>query len=367
MVVRAGNAAVLAAKSLGWTELAAVVVDEDDVDATAFAIADNRTAELAAWDEALLAELLAPLRDDPDFDHLVTGFSDAEIARLCGTREDLDVAPDPPTTPVTRPGDLWTLGPHRLLCGDATNAGDVARLLGDERPFLMVTDPPYGVSYDPAWRVEAGVSSKGAATGVVANDDRADWREAWALFPGAVAYVWHGGLHAAAVAESLRAERFELRAQIVWVKSRPVLSRGAYHWRHEPAFYGVRDGAADRWVVEHDVAAYAVRASESAKRDGGRRQSTVWEIEHHANASGHGTEKPVEAMARPMRNHGARGDAVYEPFSGSGTSIVAAETTERRCFAIELTPAYCDVAVARWEALTGGKAQRDGSPIVGVR
>jgi site-specific DNA-methyltransferase (adenine-specific) len=290
----------------------------------------------------------------------VTGFTDAEIARLRGGgREDLDDVPEPPAKPVTRPGDVWTLGPHRLLCGDATSADDVARLLGDEKPFLMVTDPPYGVSYDPTWRVAAGVSSRGAARGRVANDDRSDWREAWALFPGAVAYVWHGGLHAASVAGSLVASGFEIRAQLVWVKQRPVLSRGAYHWQHEPAYVGVRGGAPDRWVEEHDLAAYAVREGEGARWDGGRRQSTVWEIEHRANASGHGTEKPVECMARPMRNHGGRGDAVYEPFCGSGTSIVAAETTGRRCFALELTPAYCDVAVERWQTITGGEARRE--------
>ncbi len=147
--------------------------------------------------------------------------------------------PEPPAVPVSQPGDLWLLGRHRLLCGSATEAADVARLLGGVRPHLMVTDPPYGVNYDPAWRNAAGLSAT-KRTGKVLNDDRADWREAWALFPGEVAYVWHGALHATTVAESLVACGFAIRAQIIWAKERLVLSRGDYHWQHEPCWYAVR-------------------------------------------------------------------------------------------------------------------------------
>ena len=138
-------------------------------------------------------------------------------------------APQPPATPVSVAGDLWQLGSHRLICGDSTFADVVGRLLGDVRPLLMVTDPPYGVEYDPSWRNQAG-AAKTKRTGKVLNDDRADWREAWALFPGDVAYVWHGALHAATVAESLMAAGFKVRSQIIWAKDRRVLSRGDYHW-----------------------------------------------------------------------------------------------------------------------------------------
>lgn len=287
----------------------------------------------------------------------------AEIGQLRGVGgglTDPDDAPPVPEVPTTTPGDLYVLGEHRLLCGDSTDAAAVARLLEGRVPSLMVTDPPYGVKYDPSWRVEAGVASAGAARGTVRNDDRADWREAWALFPGAIAYVWHGGLHAGVVAESLRATRFRLRAQIVWIKTRPALSRGAYHWQHEPAFYGVREGEPDDWRFEHEheLAAYAVRDGAQASWVGGRRQSTVWSIDHLKNDTGHGTQKPVECMARPMRNHGQAGDLVYDPFLGSGTSVIAAEGTSRRCLGLELDPAYCDVIVQRWEAFTGRKADR---------
>jgi len=293
----------------------------------------------------------------------VTGFTDSEIAHLQGSVQGLtdpDDVPAVPAEPVTAPGDLWHLGEHRLLCGDSTDGAAVAQVLAGERPFLMVTDPPYGVSYDPTWRTDAGMGSAGAARGAVRNDDRADWREAWALFPGAVAYVWHGGLHAGVVAASLLASRFELRAQIVWVKSRPAISRGAYHWQHEPAYFAVREGEEDRWrfVPEHEAAAYVVRKGETASWAGGRRQSTVWAIEHRKNDTGHGTQKPVECMERPIRNHGEPGDLVYDPFLGSGTTLLAAERARRRCAGLELDPAYCDVIVQRWEAYTGRKAER---------
>ena len=170
-----------------------------------------------------------------------------------------------------KPGDLWLLGPHRLLCGSATEPADVARLLGGVRPHLMVTDPPYGVNYDPSWRNTAGLSAT-KRTGKVLNDDRADWREAWALFPGDVAYVWHGALHATTVAESLEACGFAIRCQIIWAKERLVICRGDYHWQHEPCWYAVREkgqGPLDRRPqADHALA-------DPEPRPGRRRPSTA--------------------------------------------------------------------------------------------
>jgi DNA modification methylase len=202
----------------------------------------------------------------------------------------------------------------------------------------MVTDPPYGVDYDPGWRNEAGVSAT-TRTGKVANDHRADWREAWSLFQGDVAYVWHAGVHARTVAESLEVCSFRIRSQIVWAKPRFVLGRGDYHWQHEPCWYAVREGATGRW-------------------QGARDQSTVWSIgaSEEDEATVHGTQKPVECMRRPILNNSARGDSVYEPFCGSGTTLIAAEKTERVCLGIEIDPRYCDVIVGRWQKLAGGKA-----------
>jgi len=242
---------------------------------------------------------------------------------------------------VTRPGNLWVLGRHRLLCGDATSAVDVARLLDGARPHLMVTDPPYGVDYDPAWRNEAGVSAT-MRTGKVLNDDRTDWRAAWALFPGDVAYVWHAGVHARTVIESLEAAGFVIRSQIIWAKPRLVLGRGDYHWQHEPCLYAVRKGGTGHW-------------------QGARDQTTLWSIGAGPEdlATVHGTQKPVECMRRSIVNNSAEGEAVYEPFSGSGTTIIAAEVTGRVCLAMEISPAYCDVAVERWQAMTGQPAVLD--------
>jgi DNA modification methylase len=320
--------------------------------ARALRLVDNQIALNSGWDEALLAAEIARIRDEGTVDLEVLGFSPEALEDLLASigangdapaQGDPDApAPEPPSQPITRPGDLWRLGRHRLLCGDATNRADVLRLLGGAKPHLMVSDPPYGVGYDPAWRNEAGVSAT-ARTGKVANDDRADWREAWALFPGDVAYIWHAGVHARTVIESLEAASFVVRSQIVWAKPRLVLGRGDYHWQHEPCIYGVRKGATGHW-------------------QGARDQTTLWPIGvgDEDMATVHGTQKPVECMRRPMLNNSEPGDVIYEPFCGSGTAIIAAETAERICYAMEIDAGYCDVAIARFEAMTGQPAILDG-------
>jgi DNA modification methylase len=206
----------------------------------------------------------------------------------------------------------------------------------------MVTDPPYGVEYDADWRNKAmradGTAIAGRATGKVLNDDKADWREAWALFPGDVAYVWHAGLFAGVVADSLVACDFKLRSQIIWAKSNFAIGRGDYHWHHEPCWYAVREGKTGHY-------------------GGDRKQTTLWQIaKPQKSETGHSTQKPVECMKKPIENNSSPGQAVYEPFSGSGTTIIAAEQTGRCCYAIELNPAYVDVAVKRWQEFTGQQA-----------
>ncbi|MCW6509803.1 DNA-methyltransferase [Lichenifustis flavocetrariae] len=254
---------------------------------------------------------------------------------------------EPPEKPITQPGDVWTLGQHRVVCGDATQADVVGKALKGVRPHLMVTDPPYGVNYDPEWRssvidAASGRTKAGRALGKVKNDDRADWRQAWSLFPGDVAYVWHSALYSDLVRTSLEASGFEVRSQIIWDKGRMVISRGHYHWRHEPCWYVVRKGRTAHW-------------------SGDRKQCTIWPIMHLKSASGHGTQKPVEAMRRPMENNSQPGDVVYDPFVGSGTTIIAAQSLGRVCHAVELDPAYVDLAVRRWERMTGRLASRSAS------
>lgn len=269
-----------------------------------------------------------------------------------------DEVPLPPAKPITKLGDLIELGEHRLLCGDSTVAENVSRLLAGVIPRIMVTDPPYGVEYDPTWRHAAGVN-KSPRRGKVSNDDNADWTPAYRLFPGNVTYVYHGGLHSATVQRSLEAAGFVVRAQIVWIKPRLVMSRGHYHWKHEPVFWAEKNPAGDEEPLGAEEAWYSVRKGATAEWEGGRKQTTVWPIGFSQEiATVHGTQKPVECMARPIRNHGDRSWAVYDPFLGSGTTLIAAQQLERRCVGLELDPAYCDVIVQRWEALTGLKAGR---------
>jgi DNA modification methylase len=343
----AGHGRVLAATMLGLSEVPVIRLSHlDEAERRAYRIADNKLTELGEWDEAMLRDEIAGLLAE-DFDLTLLGISDDELDALLrdpealggdGPVEGEDDVPELPVTPVSVPGDQWQLGAHRLICGDSTAADVVGRLLGDVRPLLMVTDPPYGVEYDPSWRNQAG-AAKTKRTGKVLNDDRADWREAWALFPGDVAYVWHGALHAATVAESLVAADFAIRSQIIWAKDRLVLSRGDYHWQHEPCWYAVRTRGKGHWA-------------------GDRKQTTLWQIANRDQDADtvHGTQKPVECMRRPILNNSSPGQAIYEPFMGSGTTLIASETTGRVCFGVELNPAYVDVAIERWQSFTGQEA-----------
>jgi DNA modification methylase len=342
-VIVAGHTRFRAAQRLGLATVPVHVATDLTADEVrAYRLADNKTAELASWDTSMLSIELDALRG-AGIDWTLLGFDEEELAKLlapAGTEglTDPDAVPKKPVDPVTKPGDLWLLGKHRLLCGDSTSAADVARLLDGAVPTLMVTDPPYGVEYDPEWRMDAGLTGNTARMGKVMNDDRADWTEAWKLFPGDVAYVYHAGVFASTVQQSLERAGFAIRAQIIWAKDRLALSRGDYHWQHEPCWYAVREGG-------------------KGHRTDDRTQTTLWSIPARDDAGhGHGTQKPVECMERPVRNHLA--DTVYEPFAGSGTTVIACERTGRACIAMELDPGYCDVVVRRWEEFTGRKAER---------
>ena len=338
----------------------------------AYAIADNKVALLSGWNDDLLRLQLSSLKGT-GLELSTLGFSSDDLALLMNPPRsglaDPEYAPKAPASPVSAIGDLWQLGPNRILCGDCTIAENVDRLLaGVAAPFLMVTDPPYGVEYDPSWRAKAGVGSGNSAQGAVLNDDRADWRAAWALFPGNVAYVWHGGLHGSEVQDSLEAVKFGVRAQIIWVKTRPALSRGHYHWQHEPAYFAVREGFTGddgwRFVEDHEAALYAVRAGKTGGWEGGRKQSTCWFVENLRNDTGHGTQKPIECMKRPIENNSRPGETVYDPFLGSGTTLMAAVMSGRICVGLELNPAYVDVIINRWQGFTGEVAtNQDGDTL----
>lgn len=277
-VILAGNGVTEAAAEAGITKVRVIEAAGDELIAVRrsgltpaqkrhLAIADNRSAELAQWNSQQFKDDLGAGLEFGTF------FTPAELEAIVGPEVKAGLT-DPDEVPQERPtgivaGDLFELGAHRLLCGDATSGADVARLLGDVVPFLMVTDPPYGVNYDPQWREDAaarGAIAFGATRlGTVANDDRSDWLPAWLLFPGDVAYVWHAGLRGGEVAANLLAASLQIRSQIIWRKRSFVISRGHYHGQHEPCWYAVRKGKTSHWVGDHS-------------------QSTIWDriyLTHH--------------------------------------------------------------------------------------
>jgi len=350
-----------AAKKLELAEVPVIRCDEwSEAQVKAFRLAVNRSASWAEWDLKVLTQELADLQE-LNFDLALTGFDQIEIERLLPTLGGDDTQPPPASAAqvVTVPGDLWVCGKHRVLCGDATSASDVVRLLASATPILMVTDPPYGVDYDPLWREEAGLG-KQRQTGTVANDNRVDWAEAYKLFPGDVAYVWHAGVHAAEVARSLATADFEIRSQIIWAKQHFAMSRGHYHWQHEPCWYAVRTGRSGNWA-------------------GSRKETTLWEVanlnpfggdENEGDAAtGHSTQKPTELMRRPMLNHTEEEEIIYDPFLGSGSTLIAAEQLKRICYGLEIEPKYVDMIVERWQKLRGKEAilEADGRGFEQIR
>jgi DNA modification methylase len=346
----AGHGRMLAAHQLKLDKVPCIVLaDLNDDEAKAYCLADNRLSDLGEWDESLLKAELLDISEKDLALMLAAGWNEAEFAQLMHDEigEDLDgkddeVGVEDGAKAITKLGDVWNLGDHQIICGDSTNPICVGTLLAGRRPHLMVTDPPYGVEYDASWRNEAGVSNS-QSTGKVLNDDRADWTEVWNLFPGDVAYVWHASLKTVIVAQSLEKCDFQLRSLITWAKSSLVIGRSHYHFQTEPCWYAVRKGRNGHW-------------------NGSRTETNLWEIaKMKRNDSIHSTQKPVECMLRPIVNNSLQGDYIYEPFSGSGTTIIACEQTNRKCLAIELNPLYVDVAIKRWQKITGKKATLEGT------
>jgi DNA modification methylase len=370
--VIAGHARLLAARKLGLSEVPAIeLTGLSETQCRALAIADNQLAITGAgWDEEMLRIELAALQDD-GFDVNLVGFEDEELARLlaesdAGGLTDEDAVPDPPVDPVTRTDDLWLLGPHRVLCSDATSAEAVKRLCGSiaERlqPLLMVTDPPYGIGLDSEWRDRAGLNGCGPAepsymkhrtTGhtetTISGDTRADWSEAYELVSSLeVAYVFHASVHTCAVLNGLLRIGFLYPQQLIWNKGRTVLTRTHYWYQHEPLAY-----------VRKKNAPWYGKPGEN---------STIWDSPSPKFIMGgsgeekydHPTQKPVELMRRPILNHTKRGEVVYDAFLGSGTTLAAAESTGRVCYGLELDPKYVDVVVTRWQGFTGKKATLEG-------
>ncbi len=351
-VVRAGNGTLAAAKALGWAEIDCVESELEGAEATAYAIADNRTAELAEWDDAALTAVLQSLEHEDAALLDAAGFDQRDLDKLVAQNAGAvieDEAPEPPAEPITKPGDLWLLGEHRLLCGDSTKAEDVARVMAGAKAGLMFTDPPYGVSvaggtHDPR------DTKNYRSGGKIQNDELTGDRlrqflercfvaAGGVLADGAAWYVWYAGTETRAVLYAVDVLG-GMRHVLVWVKPNFVFGRSDYHYRHEPCMYGWTAGS-HVWL-------------------GDRKQDSVWEasIGGDLEKKRHPTAKPVALPAKAISNHLGAGGVVYDPFLGSGTTLIAAEQLGRKCYGLEIDPGYCDVIVARWEKLTGKKAQR---------
>lgn len=346
-VIIAGHCRLEAAIRANLEQVPCIIVAGlSDAQKAALVIADNKLALNASWDLDILREQFEYLKGF-DYNLELTGFGLEELCEIlpqelpeafCGD----DEVPEVPEEPITKPGDVWLLGNHRLLCGSSTIQTDVDKLLNEQQPNTMITDPPYGVKYEADWRAKAKHVKKTAReeNSNLMNDGQADWFDAYVLFTGAVAYVWHASAFADIVMDGLRKANFEIKQQIIWNKNVHALSRSDYHWKHEPCWYAVKKSGERNWK-------------------GGRTQMTVWDVQSIAcekDKTAHPTQKPVELFIRSINHHTNPGEYVYDPFAGSGTLMIACEKTNRRALMMELDPKYCDVIVKRYENYTGNKA-----------
>lgn len=366
--ILAGHARVLAAKKLRMEEVPVIVLRHlSEAQKRALVIADNQLALNAGWDEAALRTELEALRD-ADYDLGLIGFDDIELQRLLEAQDaapglsDEDAVPEVPKQPTTLLGDVWLMGDHRVICGDCTQPDVVAKALDGAKPFLLITDPPYGIELDSEWRDRAGLNGHGPAEPSymkhrtaghnetkISGDTRADWSEAFALLPDLqIGYIWHASKFTREVLDGLLRIGFLHHQQIVWNKGRAVLTRTPYWFAHEPC-----------WFVRKKNAPWYGKAGEN---------TTVWDSPSPKFIMGgsdeekfdHPTQKPAELMRRPLLNHTLPGESCYDPFLGSGTTLIAAEQTGRVCFGVELDPKYCDVIVRRWQQYTGKQATLEG-------
>ncbi|ABK43760.1 ParB domain protein nuclease [Magnetococcus marinus MC-1] len=374
-VMVAGHGRVMAARKLGLEAVPVIVLSHlNETQRRALVISDNQLALNAGWDEEMLRVELAALKEE-DFDLQITGFDSEELDRLFAELDadgigdeggagagDGDVVPEPPVTPVSQTGDLWILGEHRLLCGSSLNPDDVIRLMNGERAILFATDPPYLVDYDGTnhpgskeTRKRESLNKDWSDSYGVTWDDSSQGPELYegfirtaidhAIEPNAAWYCWHASKRQAmleAVWEKMGAFQHQ---QIIWNKEKGVLTRSKYLWKHEPCLMG--------WI----------KGNMPPKADGAEFLSTVWDIQGLSGDErpDHPTPKPLDCFAIPMRQHVERGGLCYEPFSGSGSQIMAGEMTGRRVHAMEISPIYVDVAVKRFIQATGKIVYLDGS------
>lgn len=358
-----GHQRLTAARKLGLTTVPVVFVDLSVEQARLLNLSLNKIG--GEFDQELLGRLLADLDAVPDIDLSLAGFNDEELKKLLKNLEardkkdrvedfDFDEAlKRAQSEPRAKQGEIWHLGEHRLMCGDSTNDEDVTRLFGEDHAVLMASDPPYLVDYTATNHPESN-SSRGRKSKDKNWDEYKDPETSVEFFrkyltigishlkPKSAIYQWHADKRRMLVEQAWRESGLFLHQAIVWVKSRAVLTHSHFLWQSEPCLYG--------WV----------EGQQPSKKPPSN-ASNVWQLNQQGESMGiHPTQKPLEVFLRPIEWHTEIGDIVYEPFSGSGTQIIAAEKLSRRCFAMEQEPRYVDVAVMRWEAFTGEKAVKVG-------
>lgn len=352
LVIIVGHTRYKAAQQLGLLQVPVHIArDLTPEQIKAYRIADNQTATIAEWDFDLLNIELADLQKQ-DYDLGLLGFDADELAQIMGTEKqagecDPDEVPEPAAEAITKPGDLWLLGDHRLLCGDSTNPVDVSRLMNGQKAALVATDPPYLVDYTGERPNDSGKDWTASYREIDITDADSFFRSLFTnvlkvLAPHSAIYCWHAHKRQGMISRIWEELSILDHQQIIWVKPTPVFGRVFWHFRHEPCMMG--------WVK-----------GSQPTHDGDQSCNSVWEIDWEGKArivgNEHPTQKPVEIFARPMRKHTKIGDICFEPFSGSGSQLIAAQQMQRRCYAMEISPVFVDVAIKRWEQFTGRKAE----------
>jgi site-specific DNA-methyltransferase (adenine-specific) len=341
----AGHGRLMAARKLKMDKVPVIELSGmTEAQKKAYVIADNRLALNAGWDNAMLTIELQDLEDE-DFDLSLTGFDKDELDALLNPIEetegltDEDAVPEVPEEPKTKPGDVYILGNHRLMCGDSCSVTAMEKLCNDRKVDMWLTDPPYNVAYEG--------KTKDALT--IQNDSMSDdgfrqfLRDAYVtadtvMKPGAVFYIWHADSEGYNFRGAAFDAGWKVRQCLIWKKSTMVMGRQDYHWKHEPCLYGWKEGAGHLWATD-------------------RKQTTILEFDKPSRNGEHPTMKPVALFEYQMLNNTKGGDIVLDSFGGSGTTLLAAEKNGRIAYVMELDPKYCDVIVKRWEDFTGKKAQ----------
>nr|DAZ44227.1 MAG TPA: adenine specific DNA methyltransferase [Caudoviricetes sp.] len=342
MTVIGGHQRLKVLKELGYTEVECVVVDLDQKKEKALNIALNKIS--GDWDNDKLEELLAELKQT-DIDMDITGFSFDEVDEILkditGSKEDdfdLDQALDEIEEPISKRGDVWILGKNRLMCGDSTQKEDVMHLMNSQEADMLLTDPPYNVDYEGKTSEALKIENDNMSETEFYNFLLDSFKNMFdSIKYGGSAYVFHADTEGLNFRNAFKSCGFKLAQCLVWVKNTFVMGRQDYQWRHEPILYGWKPGAGHYFVDN-------------------RKQSTVLEFDKPSRNAEHPTMKPVDLLVYLIKNSSKENDLILDLFGGSGSTLIAAEQTQRRCYTMELDPKYCDVIIKRWENLTGEKA-----------